>query len=523
MFKKIGFWITILFLLLAVVSLVMYFTKKDADLYAENIIAETSLSFKGELTRFLGVVETSVAHLQADTKTADIDLLPTDSLHLYFSKFITDEALLHGIILFGSKMNYIMIREQNSWIVTHNFLTDSVINWQRLDKNLDKLSDWTETYNAFMDSKNFGSITIPEALAQKYVWINPKSEVKERRDLLLNIFRLNTKDGVDFVALAYKTGDLSKQFNRVLRFENPLVSIFTTGNEIVSPMLTDDTARIGQYTELESEVKTVINTWRKTGSNDPHSYTFDKFKQDYWCRIDTIKPYMGVEGFAVTISDNDLLNAQKKLNQAFLYAAITFLLFALFVFLTSYRKQTSKPERASFQELNKEELLELIEKGETEFVEFKSSLRWDFREEKPNKILEDVILKSIAAFSNAKGGTLFIGVTDELEIIGLEHDFKTLKKQDADYFELHLRKLINNQFGIMYSNKHLFMQFPEINGKIFCVINITNSDAPLYLKVKNKQGQMVEKFYVRSGNASQEITSLKEINEYVAGHFKVEN
>ena len=147
MFKKIGFWITIIFLLLAVISLVMYFTKKDADLYAENIITETSLSFKGELNHFLGAVETSVANLQADTKTIDIDLLPTDSLHLYFSKFITDDALLHGIILFGSKMNYIMIREQNSWIVTHNFLTDSVINWQRLDKDLHKLSNWTETYN----------------------------------------------------------------------------------------------------------------------------------------------------------------------------------------------------------------------------------------------------------------------------------------------------------------------------------------------------------------------------------------
>jgi hypothetical protein len=523
MFKKIGFWITILFLMLAVVSLLMYFIKKDTYLYAENIIAETSLSFKGELTRFLGVVDTSVENLQADTETVDIDLLPADSLHLYFSKFITNEALLRGVILFGSKMNYIMIREQNSWIVTHNFLTDSIINWQRLDKDLHKLSDWTETYNAFMDAKNFGKITIPEALAQKYVWLNLKSEVKERRDLLLNIFRLNTKDGVDFVALAYKTGDLSNQFKQVLRFENPLVSIFTTGNEIVSPMLTDDTTRMEQYSELETEVRNIIKTWRKTGSNKSHSYIFNKFKQDYWCRIDTIKPYMGVEGFAVTISDNDLLNAQKKLNQAYLYAAITFLLFALFVFLTSYRKQTPKPKRALFKELNKEEVIELIEKGETEFVEFKSSLRWDFREEKPNKILEDVILKSVAAFSNAKGGTLFIGVTDELEIIGLEHDFKTLKKQDADYFELHLRKLINNQYGIQFANKHLLIHFPEFNGKIICVLQVSVSDKPLYLKVKNKQGHEVEKFYVRSGNASQEITLLKEINEYVAGHFKVED
>jgi hypothetical protein len=40
------------------------------------------------------------------------------------------------------------------------------------------------------------------------------------------------------------------------------------------------------------------------------------------------------------------------------------------------------------------------------------------------------------------------------------------------------------------------------------------------VKVKNNQGKMVEKFYVRSGNSSQEITSLQEINEYINDRFK---
>ena len=101
----------------------------------------------------------------------------------------------------------------------------------------------------------------------------------------------------------------------------------------------------------------------------------------------------------------------------------------------------------------------------------------------------------------------------------MEPDFKTLKKQDADYFELHIRKLINNQFGIRFSNKHLLIQFPEFEGKIICVIYITSGDSPLYLKTRNKQGHEVEKFYVRSGNASQEISSLQEINEYVNDRF----
>lgn len=521
MFKKIGFWITVFFLLLAIVSLLMYFSNSKKEVYAEDIIAETSLNFRGALKQFLGMAEISVKQIQNDAGTSDIDLLPTEELHRYFSNFIGNHKKLHGIILFGSKMNYVMIKDQQSWVVTHNFLSDSLIKWQRLDDNLQKLGNWTETSNVFMDAKNFGRIKIPDVIEQKYVWIIPKSDVKERRGLLLNVFRLDTKDGVEFVGLAYKTSDITQHFKGVLRYENPLVSMITKGGDVVSPMLTSDTTQIALYTQLETEVKSHIETWDKTGDSKPQSYSFNKFKKEYWCQIDTIHPHMGIDGFAITISNDDILNAQEKINQAYLYATITFLLFALFVFLTSFRKQKqpTPPHSKTLTPLTNEEAINLINKGETEYVEFKSSLRWDFREEKPNKILEDVILKSIAAFSNARGGTLFIGVTDDQKIIGLEYDFKTLKKQDVDYFELHLRKLINNQFGIRFASKHLHVQFPEIDNKIFCVVKVMAGDEPVYLKTKNKQGQEVEKFYVRSGNASQEITSMKEIQEYVAGHF----
>jgi len=161
----------------------------------------------------------------------------------------------------------------------------------------------------------------------------------------------------------------------------------------------------------------------------------------------------------------------------------------------------------------------MIKGGETEYVEFKSSLRWDYRESKSNKILEEVIMKSICAFANAKGGNLFIGVNDELEIIGLDNDFNSLKKNDADYFELHLRKLIVNQYGIAFSNDNLKISFPKINDKIICIIQIKASKNPIFLKTRNKQGNEIEKFYVRSGNASQQLSSLTDINEYVKIRF----
>ena len=79
--------------------------------------------------------------------------------------------------------------------------------------------------------------------------------------------------------------------------------------------------------------------------------------------------------------------------------------------------------------------------------------------------------------------------------------------------------MINNQYGIKFSNKHLLMQLPVINSQTICVIQILSGSSALFMKTKNKQGQMMEKFYVRSGNSSQEITSLTEVNEYINERF----
>src|SRR5262249_16178419 len=58
------------------------------------------------------------------------------------------------------------------------------------------------------------------------------------------------------------------------------------------------------------------------------------------------------------------------------------------------------------------DLRALIAKGESSDLEFKSSFRWDLKENKLNRALEGVILKTLAGYMNGNGGTLLIGVAD---------------------------------------------------------------------------------------------------------------
>ncbi len=165
------------------------------------------------------------------------------------------------------------------------------------------------------------------------------------------------------------------------------------------------------------------------------------------------------------------------------------------------------------------DIMEIIQSGENGFLELKSTLRWDIRENTINKKMEEIILKSISSFSNGEGGKLLIGVKDDLEIIGLQDDYNTLKVGDKDNFELHLRNLVNNAFGKEFATTYLKVNFPVIDEVEICEIDIEKGNKPLYLEVANKNEQKQKKFYVRSGNSSQEL-EIDEVASYVKNRFE---
>jgi uncharacterized protein with ParB-like and HNH nuclease domain len=161
---------------------------------------------------------------------------------------------------------------------------------------------------------------------------------------------------------------------------------------------------------------------------------------------------------------------------------------------------------------------ELIQEGESTELEFKSSFIWSYKEQIRDKKIEMVIMKSISALSNGEGGTLIIGVDDDGNVLGLENDYRELKG-NKDEFELHLRNLLNKHFGKVFSTTNLKMLFHELNEQEICEIKVEAGNKPLYLTIIDDKGQKHEKFYVRSGNTSQEL-GLTEISEYVNGRFK---
>jgi hypothetical protein len=155
---------------------------------------------------------------------------------------------------------------------------------------------------------------------------------------------------------------------------------------------------------------------------------------------------------------------------------------------------------------------ELILEGEGQVVEFKSTMRFDLRTGEVNKKLEHVIAKTVAAFMNSEGGSLFIGVDDHQNALGLELDFGTLSKPDRDGFQLHLSNILDKYLGKEVI-KLWSLDWPIYDDKLICLVKVTAGNKPVYVSYEGK-----EEFFVRKEGSSQPLTRPQE-HEWNKGRF----
>ena len=153
-----------------------------------------------------------------------------------------------------------------------------------------------------------------------------------------------------------------------------------------------------------------------------------------------------------------------------------------------------------------EDLRALIARGESNNLEFKSSFRWDLRENKLNRGLEAVVLKTLAGYMNGNGGTLLIGVADDGSVAGLENDYRTLKKPDRDGFQQVLMTAIATKLG--GDACHVVqMVFHSLDSKDVCRVMVGPAHRPVYVKDGD-----TPKRYVRTGVSTRELNVQEAIN-----------
>lgn len=145
------------------------------------------------------------------------------------------------------------------------------------------------------------------------------------------------------------------------------------------------------------------------------------------------------------------------------------------------------------------DIASLVRAGEGERAEFKASARWDFKLGRTNTELEDAVAKTIAGFMNHHGGTLLVGVADSGNVVGLQHDYQTLRRKDRDGFEQFIVSLVRVKLGGDLCPLVHFL-FSQTDGKDLCRIAVEPSERPVYC-----QDGAVARYFLRMGNSTREL------------------
>ena len=155
---------------------------------------------------------------------------------------------------------------------------------------------------------------------------------------------------------------------------------------------------------------------------------------------------------------------------------------------------------------------DVIGKGETLTVEFKSSMLYDYDRDVKNKELQRVLLKEIVALMNTEGGTVYVGVSDNGDILGIARDCSlTGKKGGWHGWSESFTNAVKTLGPVAAAN--VGHEPIEIDGATVAKVTVRRGRRPAYLDPKVK-GQ----FAKREGSSSIWLTPQEAI-EYANERF----
>lgn len=168
-------------------------------------------------------------------------------------------------------------------------------------------------------------------------------------------------------------------------------------------------------------------------------------------------------------------------------------------------KDAGKDPLSSFEKIDEARINEIIAEGESQKLEFKSTLRWNIHSGNIGKEIEISWLKTLVAFLNSEGGELLVGVKDDGSINGLSMDkFKT-----DDKLLLYVTNSIKDLIGCEYMG-HISYDLVPIKDENILYFNCKPTDEAVFLKNGND-----EEFYARFGPSSGKLKT-KEVLAYMS-------
>jgi len=147
----------------------------------------------------------------------------------------------------------------------------------------------------------------------------------------------------------------------------------------------------------------------------------------------------------------------------------------------------------------------MIQKGETDRVEFKQSINSSYK-----------IARSISAFGNTDGGNLIIGVDITGKTLGIESSYQNVNPFGKDGFELKIKEILKANTDLPHS---LIMttRFEIVDNHDVCHIIVAPSEKPIWMQKGENQKKDIH-LVIRDGNGTRRLDGQDAV-DYVNKHW----
>ncbi|WP_198265564.1 RNA-binding domain-containing protein [sulfur-oxidizing endosymbiont of Gigantopelta aegis] len=471
-------------------------------------------------------------NLVLSRKWAEFETLTPEMHEVFNKRFIpVMETLpqIASVILASSEGDeYYFTRKDDNWLSRHTSPSkygDDKVLWQLWNSNNKLIKQWHEKSNYKPQQRPWFKLALTTNKKNHIKWTPPYTFYTQETPGVTGVthWKSETKNGksIDYIlAFDVTFADIAQAISSVHVDDNDISYLISPKGEVILPpgnhLNIKGTPSKGSMYIPGSESNYVIfdsvNNWLKQQRKLDKSHSFSRNGKRWWYKIFVLDIYSNAIYAGVIVPEKDLVAVLND-NLRFIITGILFLLIIAVIMANilvkkyAHQLKDVPKTRISTQDFTNE-IYHLLRLGESETLEFKSTMRRNLKTNKNGKEIEIAWLKGIVGFMNTHGGILLIGVDDDSNILGIEVD----NFDNEDKILLHFKNLLSQHIGLEFSN-FINLIINQIEGKTILVIECERADRPAFLYNKNS-----EDFYIRSGPASVQL-SVSKVLKYVRNRY----
>ena len=484
---------------------------------AETFMQQASERAANQLSKLFDPVQSAATVFKGWAESGKFNRYSVDTLNALVVPMLAQLPQVYSLEVFNARrLLYMLRREDTQWLAYQNALSAGnkmASVWIRLGADGTEKERWPAEEAIGTGGRRWLKEVLATARPGPF-WTGPHPLPFKQREAYSSIVAWKQGGVPHAAALNIRVSDIRQQLvslrfteaGQTFLFDPHTLAESEGGSSPAPDLITAERAP----EKLRPVLQQAFKAWRDQGKPF-EAFRFQVDKAHWWGQLVRLKDSQGKgTGVGIVVPEKELQALQQGDGYLYILAALAVLWVGLLVFSRKYLRLSAR-QRYAFdtRQLPEETVRRMIAGGESERLEFKSTLRWNLKADRPGKEIELACLKTVAAFMNSDGGTLLVGVSDDGRVTGTSAD----GFDNDDKYLQHFSNIFKQHIGLEFSEYVEFALRP-VGERQVLVVTCRKSARPVFLKNKRE-----EHFYIRSGPSSRDLTPSQML-EYVQERFE---